>query len=122
MDMNYNTHYMNLHQSPFDMIKSEQKTIELRLWDKKRQLIKAGDKIVFTNNVTGKQLHVTVIRLHNFNNFKELYDSLPLLKCGYTEQNVDTAQASDMDEYYSAEEQEKYGVVGIELKVDRESN
>lgn len=42
---------------------------------------------------------------------------MPLLKCGYTEDTVQTADASDMEHYYSCEEQAKYGVVGIELSL-----
>jgi hypothetical protein len=37
------------------------------------------------------------------------------LQCGYTEDDIDTAHPSDMEQYYSVEEQKKYGVVGIEL-------
>lgn len=108
-------HNMKLHSAPFEMIKSGEKTIELRLFDEKRRQIKVGDKIAFTNNSSGEILHATVLKLHRFNSFDELYQSLPLLKCGYTTENVDKATPADMEEYYSAEEQKKYGVVGIEL-------
>ena len=106
---------MKLNPPPFAMIKSGKKTIELRLFDEKRQKIKVGDKIVFTNTNTGEILDTTVVKLHRFNSFEELYKSLPLLKCGYTEENIDKAKPSDMEQYYSVEEQKKYGVVGIEL-------
>ncbi len=110
--MNY---FMMLNPIPFEMIKSGQKTIELRLNDEKRQKLKVGDTIVFTNTTNGEKLQATVLQLHRFNSFEALYQSLPLLKCGYTELDIHTAQASDMGKYYSAEEQAKYGVVGIEL-------
>ena len=109
-------HEMKLHPSPFEMIKSGKKTIELRLFDEKRQQIKAGDKIVFTNTATGETLDATVAKMHRFDSFEELYRSLPLLKCGYTAEDVDDARPSDMEQYYSPEEQKKYGVVGIELE------
>lgn len=108
-------HYMKLQASPFEMIKSGQKTIELRLFDEKRQQIKAGDQIVFTSTTTGETLHTTVVKLHRFDNFDELYKSLPLLQCGYTPETIDKATPTDMQQYYSAEEQKEYGVVGIEL-------
>ena len=108
-------HKMKLNSVPFEMIKSGEKTIELRLFDEKRQQLKAGDKIVFTNTTTGETLNTTVVKLHRFDSFKELYKSLPLLKCGYTTENVDNAKPSDMEQYYSVEEQNKYGVVGIEI-------
>ena len=110
-----NVHKMKLNSTPFEMIKSGEKTIELRLYDEKRQQVNTGDKIVFSNNANGEILNTTVVKLHRFNTFNELYKSLPLLKCGYTSKNVDKATPSDMEQYYSVEEQNKYGVVGIEL-------
>lgn len=109
------THYMKLQPAPFEMIKSGQKTIELRLFDEKRQQISVGDFIVFTNASSGETIKRKVIKLHLFNNFEELYNNLPLLQCGYTLENINEANSSDMERYYSAEEQEKYGVIGIEL-------
>jgi ASC-1-like (ASCH) protein len=53
--------------------------------------------------------------LYRFDSFDELYKSLPLLQCGYTMDHIDKASPADMAQYYSAEEQGKYGVVGIEL-------
>ena len=109
------THNMKLQPSPFEMIKSGKKTIELRLYDEKRKLIKPGDAIIFTNVSTGEELKKTVLKLHLFESFAELYNSLPLLKCGYTEDDVENADPADMEQYYSREEQAKCGVVGIEL-------
>ena len=112
-------HNMNLDYLPFEMIKSGQKTIELRLNDEKRQLIKIGDKIVFTNTNTKEKLTVTVIKLHKFETFNELYDSLPLLKCGYTDSDISTAHPSDMEVYYPKEKQMQHGVLGIEIECER---
>lgn len=109
------THRMKLHAAPFAMIKSGQKTIELRLYDEKRQAVRPGDTIVFTNTATGETLTKTVAKLHCYPNFEALYKALPLLRCGYTEADIATAHPDDMKLYYSAEEQAKYGVVGIEL-------
>ena len=108
-------HPMKLQPSPFEKIKSGVKTIELRLYDEKRQQIKVGDTIQFTNTANGERIRANVKKLHRFGSFAELYSALPLLKCGYTAKNVDTAHPSDMEQYYSAEEQKTYGVVGIEL-------
>ena len=108
-------HRMNLQSGPYEMIKSGRKTIELRLWDEKRRKIKAGDEIVFTENATGEQLRTTVLKLHRFDNFEKLYKALPLMQCGYTEETIDQAKPSDMEKYYSSEEQKTYSVVGIEI-------
>lgn len=108
-------HSMKLNPSPFEKIKSGEKTIELRLFDEKRQQIQPGDQIVFTNTETGETLIAKVEQLHRFDNFAQLYASLPLLKCGYTAEDIDTADPADMEAYYSKEEQTNYGVVGIEI-------
>ena len=108
-------HRMKLNPAPFEMIKSGEKTIELRLFDEKRRQLKVGDEIIFTNNTTGETLSKKVIALHTFASFDELYQTLPLLKCGYTPADIDTAAPADMESYYSKEEQSKYGVLGIEL-------
>ncbi len=110
-------HYMKLKPFPFEMIKSGRKTIELRLFDEKRQKIKVGDDIEFTNTQTGELITAEVTALHRFDSFEELYKCLPLLKCGYTDDNISSACYTDMNEYYSENEQEKYGVLGIELIV-----
>ena len=110
---------MNLNFAPFEMIKSGEKTIELRLWDEKRQKINIGDGILFTNTATGETLSKTVVKLHRFPNFEELYRALPLLQCGYTEEDIHTASPDDMAQYYSPEQQSRYGVVGIELYAQR---
>lgn len=107
---------MKLHSGPFALIKNGTKTIELRLNDEKRQRIHVGDTITFTNTVdTTEQITVTVQKLHKFSSFAELYRSLPLEKCGYLPSELESASHSDMDAYYSPEEQERYGVLGIEI-------
>lgn len=114
-DRKINVHKMKLRPAPFAKIKSGAKTIELRLYDEKRQKIREGDVIEFTCTEGGEKIRANVRKLHRFDSFAELYQTLPLLQCGYTADDVDQAQPSDMEAYYSVEEQRKYGVVGIEL-------
>ncbi len=108
-------HYMNLVPSAYAKIEAETKTIELRLNDEKRQLINEGDEIVFTNLEDGKQLKVKVIALHHFPSFAELYQNLPLTKCGYAE--GEAAEADDMLAYYPRERELRYGALGIEIEL-----
>lgn len=111
-------HTMRLNDGPFEMIKSGEKTMELRLYDEKRRLIRVGDEIEFVHESdAARSLLCRVIALHRFSSFEELYKSLPLLKCGYTGADVETASPSDMTLYYSAERQARYGVVGIEIEL-----
>lgn len=110
-------HKMNLNPEPFEMIRSGQKTIELRLNDEKRQKIKVGDSIEFTQTETGEKLFAEVIAMHRFDSFAKLYQELPLMKCGYTEADIATAKPEDMNLYYTPEQQSKYGVLGVEITV-----
>ena len=111
-------HQMNLHASPFDAIARGVKTIELRLYDEKRRRIAVGDEIVFTQSEdAARTLRCRVIALHIFSSFEELYNVLPLLKCGYTEADIHTASPADMERYYTKEQQNSCGVVGIELEL-----
>ena len=111
------THDMKLTHEPFAMIKDGTKTIELRLYDEKRRNIKVGDRIVFTDTVSGEKMEVSVSDLYIFDSFATLYKKLPLLECGYAEADIDTASPDDMDLYYTREAQAKYGVVGIRVEV-----
>lgn len=108
-------HEMKLNDGPFTTIKNGTKTIELRLYDEKRQKINIGDEIEFTNIVTHEKLLVDVINLYRYDSFDELYKHFDKISMGYNKNDV--ASPSDMEEYYSKEEQNKYGVLGIEIKV-----
>lgn len=105
-------HHMKLKQSPFEKINNGSKTIELRLNDEKRQKVQMGDFIEFSYFPDDK-IQTRVTALHHFSSFAELYNSLPKEKLGYT---VSEIPAPDhMDEYYTRDKQDKYGVLGIEL-------
>ena len=108
-------HELRLHNNPFEKIKEGSKTIEMRLYDEKRRLINIGDIIEFTNRVTLEKIKVKVIKLHLFNSFEDLYNNFDNLSLGY---NIDEIKDfNDMCKYYTTEEQKKYGVVGIEIKI-----
>ncbi|MEE5994609.1 MAG: DUF1810 family protein [Oscillospiraceae bacterium] len=112
--MNY---AMKLNPEPFDAVKAGYKTIELRLNDEKRQKLEIGDNITFhridepSETVTKK-----ITALHHFADFEELFQKLPLLKCGYTPFTWQEAKPEQMESFYSKEQQAKYHVVGIELE------
>ena len=108
-------HKMKLKPEPFSAIKSGIKVFELRLYDEKRRAVSVGDVIEFTSTESGDTLLRRVKALHLFESFAELYRALPLDKCGYTEKTAKLASPSDMDIYYPSEEQERFGVVAIEL-------
>ena len=107
-------HEMKLNNEPFECIKNGTKTIELRLNDENRKLLTVGDYIEFTNKVTNEKLLVEVIDLFKYNSFEELYKHFNKIEMGYSIN--EEANPKDMENYYSKEEQEKYGVLGIKIK------
>ena len=108
-------HYMNLVPTAFVKIADGNKTIELRLNDEKRQRINVEDTVVFNCTSTKDIIMSQVKLLHKFSNFEELYKVLPLENCGYNKAELDTAHYTDMEQYYTKEQIEKYGALGIEL-------
>jgi len=107
---------MKLKASPFRKIQNGSKTIELRLNDEKRQQVQVGDFIEFSQiDDTAQKLTVRVTALHHFNSFAELYAALPKEKLGYTPN--ETPDPNHMDAYYPCDKQEKYGVLGIEIRL-----
>ena len=114
-------HNMRLKKEPFEKICAKKKTVELRLLDEKRKKVNVGDTIEFEcPEAGGKIVTARVLALHRFSSFKELYTTLSLEKCGYGKDEIKKASPTDMETYYSKEEQAKYGVVGIELAVEKE--
>ena len=109
--MKYN---MKLNNEPFNLIKNGTKKVELRLNDEKRSLLKVGDEIEFTNRDTNEKLSVDIIRLHKYPSFKELYKHFNKIDMGYNKD--EPVEPKDMEAYYSKEEQDKYGVLGIEIR------
>ena len=108
-------HEMRLHDEPFKLIQAGTKTIELRLYDEKRQQIQVGDIIEFTSRATGEVQKTKVIAMHIYSSFSDLYRDYDKVSLGYGKD--EEAKPEDMELYYSKEEQEKYGVVGIEIEL-----
>lgn len=108
-------HEMSLRPGPFARIADGSKRYELRLLDEKRRLIAAGDTITFTCTADERSVTVRVVSLRNFASFADLYAALPLTECGYTPDNVASADPRDMEKYYPPEKQAQYGVLAIEV-------
>ena len=101
---------MKLQNEPFKQIKKEIKKIEIRLNDEKRKIFEINDYIEFTNITTLEIMFVKITNLYHFKNFEDLFNNFDnsILGCGSYE---------EMYKYYSREEEKKYGVLGIEIKV-----
>lgn len=108
-------HEMRLNNEPFELIKSGKKTIEMRLYDEKRRLIKIHDKIKFINRKDQTEIVTEVISLNTYDSFQELYKHYSKISLGYKEDEI--SNPSDMNKYYNEEDIRKYGVVAIEIKL-----
>jgi len=106
---------MNLHDAPFRAIKSERKTVEMRLFDEKRKLLKTNDLILFTNIVTNECLSAKIKEISVFESFEELYKHYNKISIGYEED--EEAQPDDMLLYYTKEQIKAHGVVAITIEL-----
>lgn len=105
---------MRLHDEPFQLIKSGIKTIEMRLNDEKRRVLKEEDIIEFQNRFSHEILQTKIVKIHHFSSFDELYQFFDPECLGYL--NDEIANPKDMEVYYPKDKQKKYGVLGIEIK------
>lgn len=111
-------HMMKLDPDAYTKIESGTKTIEMRLYDEKRQNIRKGDIIRFEMTDSSEDvMRAEVIDLFVFDSFEQLYESLPLSECGYSEEELNNARPEDMNRYYSQEKRSMYKAVGIQIKV-----
>ena len=106
---------MNLHNNPFQKIKEGKKTVEIRLFDDKRKELNIGDEIVFNNRETNEKIRVEITEIKIFKSFEELYKNYDKIAMGYNQN--EKANPEDMEIYYTKEDQEKFGVCGIEIKL-----
>ena len=107
-------HTMKVQTKYYRLLKAGIKTVELRLFDEKRQQIQVGDEITFSDLSDPNDTFVAqVLALHRANSFDELCATVPPAQAGFTtkEELIDCLQ-----EFYTPEAQQKYGVVGIEIK------
>ena len=109
-----NIHQLRLTARPFTEIASGAKTIESRLYDEKRQRIKIGDLIEFSNQETPDEtITVKVIGLLRYETFHDLFSHNSPEKFGG--KSVAALEAQ-INEFYSTEDQKKNGVLGIEIE------
>ena len=110
------TFEVRLHAKYFELIKNKTKTVEMRLLDEKRKEYQVGDILIFKKRPEETEIITTkIVNLHKVKTFKDLYDRFDKVKLGYSEN--ETASPEDMLKFYPIEEQQKYGVVGIEIKL-----
>ena len=108
---------MTLFEDAFWQIYDEEKTVEVRLNDEKRQKLKVGDIIMFFMRDHAEQCIASeVIALKKFPSFVDLFSSELFSKTGF--EGYTTEEASNiMYKFYKKEDEQKYGVLAIEIKI-----
>ncbi len=106
-------HKMKLLERPFQNIKNGSKTVEFRLYDEKRQKLKIGDKIEFLKLPELKdKIVVEVLDLYKEKTFNELFKKL------YNSKEEIEKKIKSIYTIYSPEQEQKYGIIGIKIKLD----
>lgn len=107
-------HKLRLSEEPFAAIASGHKTVESRLYDEKRRKIQLGDQIIFINRTNPKQtVTATVVGLLRYATFHDLFSHNDPRKFGG--ESVEWLE-NQINDFYSAEDQQRYGVLGIEFE------
>jgi len=106
---------MTLNDEPYFAFKNGKKCVEVRLYDEKRQAICPNDIIIFKRRGNeDEEVRGLVKALHRAESFKELFESEIFSLCGFG--GASACEAVEiMHTYYTEEDEEKYGVLGIEL-------
>lgn len=108
---------MKLKPVYFEKIKAGEKIYEIRLNDEKRQLLKIGDTLLFKKEPDlTESLQTIIVDLIYFKSFSEMLETLPADKIGfkdYSKQEIENVY----HKFYSVEDELKYGVVAIKLKI-----
>lgn len=110
-------HEMKLQSKYYNFILNGTKRIELRLYDEKRKKIKIGDTIKFYKEPGLKEnFEAEVIDLFIYNTFDNLfvdYDISILCDKSMSKQEL----LNDLEKFYTKEMQNRYGVLGIKIKL-----
>jgi ASC-1-like (ASCH) protein len=106
---------MRLNNLPFKQFREGSKTTEVRLNDKKRSKLKIGDTIRFANRDNQDEfINTKVVGVYSAKTFDKLFDMFPAQEFGGF--NKDELLKS-IYQYYSAEDEQKFGVLGIKVKL-----
>jgi ASC-1-like (ASCH) protein len=104
---------MHINAASFEKILSWEKTMEVRLNDEKRKVLKVDDVIEFEND-DGEVIPCKIEKLSYFDSFANLYAAKEnVAKAGHTtaQQAIDAAYS-----YYTPEQEKELGVVAIDIE------
>ncbi|OGC67493.1 hypothetical protein A2450_03340 [candidate division WWE3 bacterium RIFOXYC2_FULL_40_11] len=105
---------MHLSRKAFEQVIAKAKTVEIRVNDQKRRLLRVGDIITFVNcSNQADTISVVVTKLAVMDLFVDLFrEVLPSL-AGWPAGTSPRDAAIAMQYYYTLEEEREFGVVAI---------
>lgn len=109
---------MSLALKWFELTRLGLKTVEVRLFDEKRQKIKLNERILFVCDQSDESVTARVTALYRFDSFLELGKSGLVNACGFKGMTPSEIQ-SLMRGFYSEEDEKRYGVLAIETEVEK---
>lgn len=114
---NFKLHSLNLKPQYFELIKSGEKTLEVRLNDDKRKDFNVGDTILFYKEPEKiENIQAIILKKDIFNNFDEMADKLSKTELGFANMTKEE-MIKVYRTIYSKENENKYGVVAFKIKV-----
>lgn len=114
---NFKNHTLHLNPVYFDLIKSNQKTLEGRLNTKKRQNFSIGDTITFYKEPENEEnFDAIILDRYDFENFDEMAEVLNKDDLGFQNSSKDEMKKVYRT-IYPLEDETKYGVVVFKIKV-----
>ena len=110
-------HEMKLQPEYYNFIVNGTKKIEIRLYDEKRQQIKIGDVIKFLKEPElNDSFNAKVVGLLRYNSFEEMFNDFDISILSDESMTKDEL-ISVLEQFYTKEKQEKYGVLGIRIEL-----
>jgi len=108
-------HLLKLQPQSFQKIVEGTKTIEVRLYDEKRQKIQLGDVIEFRKEPDLQEtIRAEVVGLLRYQTFEELLNDFPIEQFGGKDKK---SQLEAIYSFYSKEKEHLYTVLGIRIKI-----
>lgn len=112
------TNEMHLTADNFDKIKAGTKTIEVRLNDEKRKNLKIGDRIIFYRRPEDiEKVETEIVGLTVYKTFADLYSNNEKVAVGSLPDDSLETQVEQTKKHYSDEEEAKFGVLAIYLRL-----
>lgn len=110
-------HEMKLQPEYYNFILNGTKRIEIRLYDEKRQQIKIGNVIKFLKEPElNDSFNAKVVGLLRYNSFEEMFKDFDISILSDESMTKDEL-ISVLEQFYTKEKQEKYGVLGIRIEL-----